>query len=123
MSLFGNIFKEKEKTSSNFNWIALTNEQQLDEILDHSNKKRQVIFKHSTRCGISSMVLKQFENQFENMSHVDFYYLDLLQFRNISNAIALKFGVPHQSPQLIVVQNKKVVADASHHDILSVKLD
>ena len=123
MSLFGNIFKEKETTSSNFNWIALTNEQQLDEILDHSNKKNQVIFKHSTRCGISSMVIKQFENKFNTIENTDFYYLDLLQFRNLSNVIALKFDVPHQSPQLIVIQNKKVIAEASHHSILSVKLN
>lgn len=123
MGLFGTIFKEKDTTDSNFNWIALTNEQQLDEILNNSDKQNQVIFKHSTRCGISSMVLRQFENQFKNNEHVDFYYLDLLQFRDISNAIALKFDVLHQSPQLIVIQDQKVVADASHHAILAVKLD
>ena len=123
MALFGKIFKEP-KPVSQFNWNILNEESQLENILISSNTKTIVIFKHSTRCGISRGVLRQFES--ENKSKIDkieFYYLDLLKFRNISNAIADKLNVFHQSPQLIVLKSRKVVANASHYDILSVDLN
>jgi len=122
MSLFGDLFKQKEETYSDFNWIALTSVSQLDEILNNSDNKTQAIFKHSTRCGVSSMVIKQFEKQ-SDFNHIDFYYLDLLKYRDTSNIIASKFNIIHQSPQLIVLKNKKVIASNSHHEILSVKLN
>ena len=123
MGLFNNIFKPKEEIQSNFNWIPLTSIEQLDKIVANSTNKTQAIFKHSTRCGISSMVIKQFEILHKEEVTVDFYYLDLLQFRAISNEIATRFGITHQSPQLIVLKNKKVVAHSSHHEILSLKLN
>lgn len=123
MGLFGDLFNKKEDTFSTTNWIPLQTVKQLNEIVTNSTSKKQVIFKHSTRCGISSMVIKQFEKQFDlTEDEIDLYFLDLLKFRDISNAIATKFQVIHQSPQLIVINNKKVVAQASHHDILSVEL-
>ena len=123
MGLFGDIFKQKEETTSNFNWIPLLEINQLDDISTNSTNKTQVIFKHSTRCGVSSMVIKQFEKQNENLENIDFYYLDLLRFREISNEIAYKFAVHHQSPQIIVFKDQKVVAHDSHHGILSLKLN
>jgi len=125
MGLLGNLFSKKEDEFSDFNnWIPLDSMLQLNEIVAKSNSKTQAIFKHSTRCGVSSMVIRQFEKQF-NLSEdeIDLYYLDLLRFRDISNAIATKFQVAHQSPQLIVIKDKKIVAHDSHHGILSVKLN
>jgi len=123
MGLFSDLFSKKEDTFSTTNWIPLQTIEQLNEIVNNSTTKKQAIFKHSTRCGISSMVIKQFENQFNlTEDKIDLYFLDLLKFRDISNAIATKFQVIHQSPQLIVINNKKVVAQASHHDILSIEL-
>lgn len=121
MGLFGDLFKTKEETFSNVNWIPLESEEQLNEILQNSVSKKQVIFKHSTRCGISRKVINQFEKQEIPENEIDLYYLDLLCFRDISNAIAVKFNVQHQSPQLIVLEDKKVIAHGSHHDILSIK--
>ncbi len=122
MGLFGNLFKQKEDTYSDFNWTPLLEINQLDEILTNSNKKIQIIFKHSTRCGVSRGVIKQFEDQNENIKNIDFYFLDLIAFRNISNAIAQNFNVEHQSPQLIVLKNKKIVAHASHYSIIDLNL-
>jgi bacillithiol system protein YtxJ len=73
------------------------------------------IFKHSTRCSISSMAKNRVERDWD----LDFpiYYLDLIQYRSISNLIAAKSGIEHQSPQLIVFQNGLPVYDASHNAI------
>ena len=123
MGLFGELFSKKEDTFSDVNWIPLTETAQLNDILIHSTSKTQAIFKHSTRCGVSGMVIRQFEQKFDlSEDEIDLYFLDLLRFRELSNTIASKFEVVHQSPQLIVIKNKKVIAHDSHHGILSVNL-
>ena len=119
-SLFGS--KENKIEKSIIKWIPLTESKQLDGIVANSNNKYQAIFKHSTRCGVSSGVLRQFERQ-ENNGAIDFYYLDLLSYRAISDEIATKFGVMHQSPQLIVFKKGSVSNHASHYDIMSVALE
>ncbi len=122
MGLFNSLFGKQEDEFSDFEWIPLLELNQLNEIVANSINKTQVIFKHSTRCGISRSVIKQFEKQHEELKNIDFYFLDLIAFRNISNTIAQKFGVIHQSPQLIVLKNKKVIAHDSHHGLLAIKL-
>jgi len=114
------IFKggNKEKAEKQqFPWIPLTSIEELDAIKKKSNEKTQAIFKHSTRCGISSMVIRQLESEYDLDTNADMYYLDLLNHRPISLAIAEKFGVEHQSPQLIVLKNEKVIYHNSHHSI------
>jgi len=123
MSFFKSIFgsKPNEENSSSLNWSELSELSQLDTIIEDSKTKTQVIFKHSTRCGISRAVLKQFEKK-EIEDTIDLYYLDLLSYRDISNELASKFQVIHQSPQLLVIKNGVVVAHDSHYDLLGVEI-
>ncbi|WP_010523525.1 bacillithiol system redox-active protein YtxJ [Aquimarina agarivorans] len=124
MGLFSRSKDKKAKEpKKQFPWIPLTEMSQLDEIKEKSKSKPQVIFKHSTRCGISSMVIKQFEATYSLEDQVDIYYLDLLNFRPISLKIAEKFSVMHQSPQLIALKNGEVVGHSSHHDISAASLE
>lgn len=119
MSLFNNFFgaTPQEETNSKINWLQLIDRIQLDEIEEISNSKLVVIFKHSTRCSISRMALRQFENEFVTNENVLPYYLDLLNHRDISNEIASRFSVVHQSPQLLIVNKEKCIHNASHSDI------
>ena len=120
MSLFNSICgssDEKKEKLSNVNWIPLQLMGQLDEIIALSKEKPVLIFKHSTRCSISRFALKQFENEFDLQNQIDAYFLDLLEFRDISNEIASRFGIMHQSPQLLLIKEGKVLYDASHSDI------
>jgi bacillithiol system protein YtxJ len=120
----GNSEKESKPEKKSFlNWLPLTTLDQLEVIENESNAEAILIFKHSTRCGISAMVIKQFEKLFtaEN-THLKVYYLDLLNYRNISNAIGDKFQVVHQSPQLIVLRNGVSIHDAAHNDITETNL-
>lgn len=119
MSLFKNIFgsSEDESATSKIGWNPLTDLGQLNEIVDFSNEKVVLIFKHSTRCSISRFALKQFENEFDLEDKITPYFLDLLNHRDISNEIAVRFGVEHQSPQLILIKNGKAIFSASHSDI------
>ena len=100
------------------NWISITNNLQLEEIITSKDNQLKAIFKHSTRCGISRMVLKTFENEFDlDENQITMYFLDLLNFREISSKIAQDLNVQHQSPQLIVLKNGEVLHHASHSDI------
>lgn len=95
------------------NWIPLTTEDQLLLIKEKSFSVPQVIFKHSTRCSTSSMVLNRLERA-DAPATIDFYYLDLLAHRNLSNKIAEEFQVYHESPQVLLVRNGECVYDESH---------
>lgn len=120
MSFFKNMFnssEEKESNENKINWNELTDLGQLDEIIAASNEKPVAIFKHSTRCSVSRMALKQFENQFNSSDKVTPYFLDLITYRDISNEIATRFGVYHQSPQLILIKEGKAIYNVSHSDI------
>jgi bacillithiol system protein YtxJ len=117
MSIFSSLFGGSEnqgQPASNVDWIPLTDLGQLHEIITLSATQPVLIFKHSTTCGISRMAMKQFESQFDLNDQVVSYYLDLLTYRSISNEVAVRFGVQHQSPQLLLIQDGKCVFDASH---------
>lgn len=120
MSVFSTIFggSDKEDNSKGkINWIPLTDLGQLNELISSSNEKPVLIFKHSTRCIVSRTALKQFENEFDLENQVSAYFLDLLAHRDISNEIASRFGVYHQSPQLLLIKEGESVYDVSHSDI------
>ncbi|RTY88890.1 bacillithiol system redox-active protein YtxJ [Flavobacterium sp. RSP15] len=120
MSFFKNIFNSsdnKDFKEKKINWNELTDLVQLDEIIAISNEKPVAIFKHSARCSISRMALKQFENEFNSSDKVTPYFLDLITHRDISNEIANRFGVTHQSPQLILIKDGKAIYNVSHSDI------
>ena len=99
------------------NWIHLTTEEQLENIKLKSSTTPQVIFKHSTTCSISKMAFSRFERA-DAPDSIDFYYLDLLNYRPISNAIAEVFQVHHESPQILLIKNGECVYDESHYGIM-----
>lgn len=121
MSLFNKLFGEtdnKDTSSSAIKWTNLTEFAQLDDIITESKQQPVILFKHSTRCSISRMALKQFEREYAiDEDTAKPYFLDLLEHRNISNEIASRFGVQHQSPQLIIIKNGIAVYNTSHSDI------
>lgn len=99
-------------------WKVLERKEQVDQLLNDSHKKPIGILKHSTRCGISSMMKHQLEAEWDlDTSDIDFYYLDLISNRAISNKVAEVLDVRHQSPQIIIVKDGKAVYDTSHHGI------
>ena len=103
-------------------WIHLTDEEQLKQIINKSQVRPQVIFKHSTRCSISSVALQRLQ-KVAQPADIDFYFLDLLAYRTLSNKIAEVFRVHHESPQVLLVKNGECVYEESHmgismHEIL-----
>ena len=101
------------------NWNRLDSKDTLDKIIEESQNSPVVIFKHSTSCSISAMALNRLERSWDDseMSDVKVYFLDLISYRDISNAVAEKFSVTHQSPQILLIKNGSCVYDDSHMGI------
>ena len=97
-------------------WIQLTNECLLDEIKEKSFHQAQIIFKHSTTCSISGLAKGRLEKG-KAVANMDFYLLDLLKFRSISNSVATSFNVHHESPQVLVIRHGECVFAESHYAI------
>lgn len=121
MSVFSKLFgnsDSKDTAKSAIHWNDLTELQQLDTIVEESAQTPVILFKHSTRCSVSRMALKNFENEYSiEEGNAKPYFLDLITYRDVSNEIASRFGVTHQSPQVIVVKDGKAVYDTSHDSI------
>ena len=102
-------------------WIQLNSPEQLAHIKSISSQQDTLpiaIFKHSTRCSISSMALSRLERgELKSTTKIPFYYLDLLAHRNLSNQIATDFGVMHESPQLLLIKNGECIYKASHSEV------
>ena len=97
-------------------WIELTKESQLTDLKEKSKKNPQLIFKHSTRCSISGVAKNRLERAFPP-GNVDFYFLDLIRNRGISNKITEEFSIFHESPQVLLIKNGECVYDESHSGI------
>jgi len=97
-------------------WIPLEKIENLTQIVEQSKKRPQAIFKHSTRCSISSMAKGRLERSGKS-DNFDLYYLDLIKYRDISNAIAERLDVSHESPQIILIKDGKCVYNESHNGI------
>ncbi len=101
------------------NWKKLTETTQISEIRELSNSKPVLIFKHSTRCSVSSMSLDRLLRNWktEDGEKVVPYFLDLIAFRKLSDQIEEEFGVAHESPQVIIIRDGRAVYDNSHFGI------
>lgn len=99
-------------------WKKVTEKEDFYTLLENSTTKPQIIFKDSITCGISAHAKYKLQQGFELIEgKADFHYLDLLTFRPISQLIAQDLKITHQSPQIILVKDKKVIYTSSHHAI------
>ena len=102
------------------NWLSLTTEKQLEEIdrLSYNPEiKGVLLFKHSARCSISSMALSRLERNLKVSATLPIYLLNLLDYRSVSQQIAERYHVEHESPQVLVIKEGKCIYSASHSEI------
>ena len=110
------LFGKNEKTV--MNWEIYSSADQLDDFIQKSSEKLVVFFKHSTRCSISTMAKSRFERNWKyDSSKIIPVYLDLIAHRDLSNSLADKFQVEHQSPQILLIKNGACIYNTSHNMI------
>jgi len=122
MGIFDNILNSKNKKEDNkgnsIQWQTLSTEAELMDIVERSKTVPCAIFKHSTRCSISSMAKGRLERQWNvPQTELEIYYLDLIRYRNVSNKIAEVLAIEHQSPQILLLKDGKCVYTTSHSGI------
>jgi len=118
MGFFSKLTGKDTTEKTGIEWHQLTTEAELEAVIERSNTVPCVIFKHSTRCSISSMAKNRFERNWDlDGKEIEPYYLDLIAYRSVSNKIAETLGVEHQSPQVILLKNSKAIYNTSHNDI------
>lgn len=101
------------------NWNKLTQLSQIEDIKELSEDIPVMIFKHSTRCSLSGMSLDRLLRNWKEEDHKNVlpYHLDIIENRELSNQISKEFGIPHQSPQILVIKKGISVYDNSHFGI------
>jgi bacillithiol system protein YtxJ len=100
------------------NWNHLTSIEQIEEIIQESHRVPCLVFKHSTRCNISSIAKFRLEDDWSfTPEAIQPFYLDLLNHRDISTKLSEVFHVYHESPQILFIKNGECTFDASHLDI------
>ena len=98
------------------NWTPLQDSAQLETLKTQSYTRPQVIFKHSTSCAISKLVLNRLERS-ETPAGLDFLFLDLLQYRPLSREVSETFRIEHESPQILLIREGKCIYNESHTGI------
>lgn len=123
-SLWSRILGSEGSQSDPFPWKPLQDRGQLDAILKADPSATQVIFKHSTRCGVSSMMLRRFERNWVSYgSKADFYLLDLISRRDLSDLVSQRLELRHESPQVLLLKGNQIVESASHGGISALTPD
>lgn len=114
------MFKARSIISS---WNQPDNSLNIDDLRKKSQQNPVLIFKHSTRCGTSHAIKSHLEDDYDQyLSDLDFYYVDLIKYRPLSDNIADELNVQHQSPQVILLMNGEVVYHTSHQAINAEKI-
>lgn len=98
------------------NWIPINTEDDVQALAAASHQQPQVIYKHSNRCGISSMVLNRLQRE-DPPEEAAFHFLDLIPNRGVSNYVSRHFNVHHESPQVLIIKNGVCVYNESHNGI------
>ena len=118
------MFWKKSNTSPEINWVQLQNNEQLDQLMAESQETDVLIYKHSTRCGISGMALDRLERSWKaELNEMKTYFLDLIAHRTLSDQIAQTFEVFHESPQVILIRQGKAIHSDSHMNISAEKIE
>lgn len=106
--------KEKEEEL----WFQISTTQDADGVIKASNQKTQVILKHSGSCGISFFAKKGLDSiPNEELESVDMYIVDVIHDRNLAYYLADRFSVRHESPQILIIKNEKVIWHGSHNAV------
>ncbi len=118
------LFSKKE-TDPTFSWNQIIDQAELNDIISSSAFSRSsiLLFKHSSRCGISRMVLSRFEKKYaDSLEDISCYLINVIDQRNLSNFLSEHYNVIHESPQLLLVSGDTCLSNASHNGILNLNL-
>jgi len=90
----------------------------LDAVEIQSGTRMQVIYKHSNRCPLCHMAMRQVRDAIEKAGkQADFYLLDVIASRPVSMAAAERWGIHHESPQVLLIDDGNVAWHVAHRGV------
>ncbi|MGF1669872.1 MAG: bacillithiol system redox-active protein YtxJ [Balneolaceae bacterium] len=99
-------------------WNIPETENEVDEIFERSSDRPQLIYKHSNSCSICWFSKSEIESAFESISkYADCHFVNVVRSRPLSNYIASRSKIIHQSPQVLIIHNGIAVWNTSHGSI------
>ena len=101
-------------------WNHLTETEEINKIKEESYVQAVLLFKHSTRCSISSVALSRFEKAWQNVvesNSIKPYMINVIKDRPVSNYIAEVWKIRHESPQALLIKDGECKYHASHFEI------
>ena len=99
-------------------WFQISTTQEADGVINASNEKTQVILKHSTSCGVSFFAKKGLDSiPAEDLQNADMYIVDVIRDRNLAYYLADRFNIRHESPQLMIIKDEKLIWHGSHNAV------
>jgi bacillithiol system protein YtxJ len=99
-------------------FVNLDSIEKLDELIEKSSQKPVVLFKHSITCPISTDASNQM-----SIVNGDVNIVIVQTSRDISNEIAERTNIQHQSPQVIILKDGKAIFHASHYSITTESIE
>jgi bacillithiol system protein YtxJ len=103
-------------------WKAISATDELQSILEESDRYPVVIFKHSTRCSLSTIAKMRLADISNLSITIPLFLINVIESRMLSNAIADLFDVHHESPQVLLIHQRDCIFESSHLDITSDEL-
>jgi len=98
---------------------------ELDAVLSASHVQPLLLFKHSYTCGVSAEALDELRTHIEDTPHVPVTYamVTVQTHRELSDVIARRLGLRHETPQAILVRGGRVIWSASHFRVNAAELE
>jgi bacillithiol system protein YtxJ len=104
-------------------FLRLDLPEQMDQLVERSFAQPVIIFKHSPACGTSAYAFDELDTYRQDPSAHEVYLVDVLRNRPLSQALAVRFRVHHESPQLLLVVDGKVAWHTSHYGVSAAALE
>src|SRR5687767_3437299 len=89
----------------------------LDEFLATSVQRAVLIYKHSMTCGTSAHAFEEVQDLMSTVADLSVGFVRVQTARAVSNEIARRFGVRHESPQALLIDGGVVAWRASHYGV------
>ena len=102
----------------------LTDLSALDAAIAESKDRPVLLFKHSRYCGVSCEALDELQSHIDGAPpQVAYRVITVQTHRPVSDAVAQRLGLRHETPQAILLRDGKIVWNASHFRITASQLD
>jgi len=100
-------------------WYKITDSGDIDQVVNDSFAQPVLVYKHSPICGLSSNALQKLEKGWNALEAKKLkpYFVDVVAQRPLSQGIAQRFKIMHQSPQVLLIRDGICVYDIAHFEI------